>query len=336
MPLPFDPFSAHDDDDILRRGVQWRRDGHRVALATVLRTWGSSPRPEGAQMVVRDDGAFLGSVSGGCIEGAVIAAARDSLDDGRPRVLEFGIADSEAWAVGLACGGRVEVLAAPLPDDLETVLERRAARQPAALLIDPERGYRSADLGALVPVALVEAAAALVRRGRSGLVRLDGERRLLRVYGTRWRLMVVGAVHIAQALLPMARMAGLETVLIDPRGGFATAERFPGARLIPDWPEEALAELALDRTSAVITLAHDPKLDDPALIAALESPAFYVGALGSRRTHAQRVERLTRAGVSAARIGRIQAPIGLDIGAVSPGEIAVSILAQIIAQLHRD
>ena len=182
---------------------------------------------------------------------------------------------------------------------------------------------------------LAEALAAALRDDRCRLVETEDGPVFIEVFTPPLRLVVVGAVHITQALLPIARVCGYRTIVIDPRRAFATAERFPDTEIVTDWPDEALEALALDRRTAVVTLTHDPKLDDPALAVALRSPAFYVGALGSRRTHAKRIPRLREMGFSPQEIGRIHAPVGLDIGAVSPGEIAVSILAEITSVLRR-
>lgn len=187
-----------------------------------------------------------------------------------------------------------------------------------------------------VDEALREAARDAAERDASGVVEVGDGSVFLRVYAPPVRLLVVGAVHVAQALTAMARAGGLGVVVVDPRRAFATEERFPGTRLVHAWPDEALAELAPDRRSAVVTLTHDPKLDDPALLAALESPAFYVGALGSRRTHRRRLDRLREAGAPAEALDRIHGPVGLDLGARTPGEIAVSVLAEVVAELRRE
>lgn len=318
---------GHDDDAVLREAVAWGQGGRRVVLATVLSTWGSAPRAAGSHMAIRDDDVFVGSVSGGCIEGAVVHAARACLVSGQAQVLEFGIADETAWQAGLACGGTIRVLVAPLAPSLDGLVQKLAANQSACLLADLTQGYQP---GASVPPILAQAVEAVLAGGNGGMVEAEGL--AVRVYGPRWRLVVVGAVHIAQALIPMARMAGFEPILVDPRSGFAAAERFPGQDIRGDWPDEALAEILPDRCTALVALSHDPKLDDPALVAALNSPAFYVGALGSRRTHAKRCQRLAdEAGLSAQQLDRIHAPVGLPLGGRAPGEIAISILAQIIA-----
>jgi len=327
-------------DDILELAHDWLAAGRGVALATVVRTWGSSPRPAGSQMAVDAGGSFAGSVSGGCIEAAVIEEALASIGDGRARLLDFGVSDEAAWEVGLACGGRVQVLVERLKADalFDRLLTLRASRRPAALvsrLADGVQALVEADrvTGALALSAdeFAQARARLVS-GQSGVLE-DGQS-FVRVHAPAPRLLIVGAAHIAQFLAPMASMAGFAVTLIDPRRAFLQEARFPGIALSGEWPDEAMARLAPDAGSAVVTLTHDPKLDDPALAAALASPAFYIGALGSERTHAKRLARLAEQGL-AGETQRIHAPVGLKLGGRQPGEIAVAILAQIIAVRHR-
>ena len=327
-------------DEVFDRVRAWRQAGKGVALATVVRTWGSSPRPVGSHLAADDGGAFVGSVSGGCIEGAVIQEARAAIDDGRPRLMEFGVSDERAWEVGLACGGQVKVYVERIePGLFDRLVEVREAKRPAALVTRLSDGRQALVEGGVVSgeLALTEAqhdgTRARLAADRSGP--LDDDASLfVRVYAMAPRLLVVGAVHISQALAPMAAIAGFEVTVIDPRRTFASRERFPGVTLSGDWPDDALARLAPDAQTAVVTLTHDPKLDDPALLAALRSPAFYVGALGSSRTHAKRVARLTGLGVGPL-IGKIHSPVGLDLGGRSPAEIAVSVLAEIVRTRYK-
>ncbi len=273
----------------------------------------------------------MGSVSGGCVEGAVVEEALDALKDGKPRHLSFGVSDENAFAVGLACGGKISVLVEPvggaIPEAmLAELVAARAARRALAYVVRPDgTGRRLA--GAEEP-----AIAARMRADRSGMEE-DGT--FVAIHNPPLRMIVVGAVHIAQPLVTMARLCGYDPVLIDPRASFGAEHRFPGERIVEDWPDEAMAALAPDARTAVVTLTHDPKLDDPALRVALTSPAFYIGCLGSTRTHAKRLERLRAGGVAEEAIARIHAPVGLAIGAKSPGEIAVSILAQITQVLRQ-
>ncbi len=222
-------------------------------------------------------------------------------------------------------------------DLLAALNAERTARRAAILVTDTVSGeqrlVREAEAAA---DPLADTLLERLRQGRSGLVEADGRALFLTVQAPPVKVVVVGAVHISQALAPMARGLDLDVAIIDPRTAFATQERFPGVPVLAEWPDEALPRLGLDRYTALVALTHDPKIDDPALTAALRAECFYIGALGSRKTHARRVERLTQAGFGESEIGRIHAPIGLDIGAVSPAEIAVSILAEIVATLRED
>lgn len=311
------------------QALAWHQAGIGAALATVIETWGSAPRRAGAQLVVSGTGEMMGSVSGGCVEGAVVVEAMDALADGQPRLLEYGISDGDAFAVGLACGGTIRILVEPVGaampvEMLKALVSARAARQRMAYVVDLEDWTRRLDDSGF---------AARFANDRTG-VEPDGQT-FVTIHNPPLRLAIVGAVHIAQALVPMARVAGYDPVVIDPRGAFGSEARFPGERVINDWPDDALKEVGLDARTALVLLTHDPKLDDPALHIALKSEVFYIGALGSTRTHAKRVERLTEAGFSEADIARIKGPVGLDIGAASPAEIAVSILGQMVQTLRR-
>ena len=309
--------------------LDWYRAGKGAALATVVETWGSAPRPVGSQLVVSGDGEMEGSVSGGCVEGAVVIEAMEAVQTGEAKMLEFGVSDDEAFAVGLACGGRIRVLVEPvgasLPEPLlADLVAARAARQPVAYITDPDHG--KSRLAGPDESHLAER----FRKDHSGM---EGSE-FIAIHNPPLRMIVVGAVHIAQALLPMARMAGYDPILVDPRPAFGSEARFENQRIVEDWPDEALDAIGLDTRTAVVTLTHDPKLDDPAITRALGSDVFYLGCLGSKRTHAKRVARLQEAGFSDAQITKIHAPVGLDIGARGPGEIAISIMAQITQRLR--
>lgn len=321
-------------DDILDRIRAWRQSGKEVALATVVRTWGSSPRPVGSHLAADAAGAFVGSVSGGCIEGAVIQEAQAVMADGQPRLLEFGVSDERAWEVGLACGGRIQVYVERLPGVFDRVLAAAEARRPVALVTRLADGCHALVEGDALVGDLVltqesqDEIRTRLRTERSGPLDRD-EFLFARIYSAPERLIVVGAVHVSQVLAPMAALAGYAVTIVDPRRAFATPERFPGVELVVEWPDEAMARLAPDASTAIVTLTHDPKLDDPALQAALQSPAFYIGALGSRRTHDRRVERLAELGLGPL-VGRIHAPVGLDLGGRTPEELAVSVLAEVV------
>lgn len=319
-----------DRSDIPALALDWHRAGRGAVLATVVETWGSAPRPVGSQLVIDREAAMEGSVSGGCVEGAVITEALEAIEDGKPRLLDFGVSDDQAFAVGLACGGRIRVLVEPvggvLPEPLlADLVAARQARQPVAYVADLNGTDRRLDPRA--------AHAERFRTDRSG-VEEDGQT-FVAVHNPPLRMIVVGAVHIAQPLVQMARACGYDPLIVDPRPAFAAAARFPGETIVEDWPDEALAAHGLDARTCVVTLTHDPKLDDPAIRAAIRSEIFYLGCLGSTRTHAKRVARLEEAGFTPEEIGRIHAPVGLDIGARSPAEIAVSIMAEITEELRK-
>ena len=309
--------------------LDWHRAGKGAVLATVIETWGSAPRRIGSQLAISGEGQIEGSVSGGCVEGAVVVEAMDALEDGTLRELEFGVSDQDAFAVGLACGGTIRVLVEPvgavLPEAvLEDLVALRAKRVPVAYVADLDTGARSLTQ---------DGHDTAFRMDRSGFA--DDSRVFVGIHNPPLRLIVVGAVHIAQALVPMARVAGYDPMLIDPREAFGSDARFPGETILHDWPDEAVQKLGLDTRTALVLLTHDPKLDDPALEQALRAQCFYIGALGSTRTHAKRVERLTSSGFTEDEIARIHGPIGLDIGASGPAEIAVSILAEMTRVLRK-
>lgn len=321
-------------DQIPETALAWSREGRGAALATVVETWGSAPRQAGSQLVVSGAGEMMGSVSGGCVEGAVVLEAEAAIADGQSRLLTFGVSDENAFAVGLACGGTIRVLVEPVggaggiaQEMLSDLVAARAQRRACAYEVDLQSWQRHLIFSDQADEDLRDR----FRADRSGP---EGER-FIAIHNPGLRLIVVGAVHIAQALLPMARLAGYDPVLIDPREAFGSDLRFPGEEILHDWPDEAMAALKPDARTAVVTLTHDAKLDDPAIMAALGSACFYLGCLGSTRTHAKRLERLRAAGLSEAQLSRIHAPVGLNIGAKTPAEIAVSVLAQMTDVLRR-
>jgi xanthine dehydrogenase accessory factor len=336
--------------DVLDSLNTWTERDEEIAVATVINTWGSAPRPVGSKLITTRSGGIAGSVSAGCVEGAVIEAGKDVMSSGKPQLLHFGVADDTAWEVGLACGGEIEVFVEPfaaLEDVYEGVKRHLDAGDPMAVvsvldgppdarnhkLVVLEDGATEGtlDLGAQKD-EVVAAALRHLADEKGGLIKPEaGLTLFVEVYPPDPRLIIVGAVHIAEPLVTMANAAGYETILVDPRSAFATRERFPHVdSLIGEWPGSALAGMKLNHSAYVVVLTHDPKLDDPALIEALQSDARYVGALGSKRTNRLRIERLREAGLTEEQIGRLHAPVGLDIGGRTPPEIAVSILAEII------
>jgi xanthine dehydrogenase accessory factor len=284
-------------------------------------------------------------VSGGCVEVAVIDAATEVMQDGAPRLLEFGVSDEQAFSVGLACGGRIRVWVEALdqalrPGLLHALLDARQAARAVVLFTPLDGGpHRLLDASGLDLLALTEPE--LAAAGRSALasdrVQLasgGAHEVMITPHNPPLRLIVVGAVHISESLCTMARAAGYAVSLIDPRTAFLRPERFPGVTLIDEWPQSALARLRPDARTAVVLLTHDPKIDDPALLAVLPTPVFYIGALGSTRTHAKRLQRLAEVGVEQSGRARIRGPAGLAIGARTPAEIAISVLAEITQALR--
>lgn len=291
-------------DRILAAAHDWA--GAPMAIATVVETWKSAPCPTGTHMLVHADGRFVGSVSGGCVEADVLERAQMVLA-GAPAILRrYGVADDAAWDVGLPCGGDIQVLVQPVS----------AEGFPDSLFADIIRARGSgATLSVVTDLAT----------GRSRVMQGAQADGFINVYHPPRRLLIVGAVEIAAALSAIAVSQGIDVTLCDPRGRFLTADRFPGVRLDDRWPDDAVKAFAPDSRSAIVTLSHDPKIDDPALIAALASPAAYVAALGSSRSHQARLSRLSAAGVSAEQCARIEGPAGVAINAISAPEIALSI-----------
>ena len=269
-----------------------------------------------------------GSVSGGCVEGAVVLEALESLKDGKTRVLEYGVSDDDAFAVGLACGGKMRVLVEPVGKQMP----QKLLRELVDLKAKNESVIYEINLKTLQRRLVYNDYGERIRRDKSGFE--DDEMTFLNVYSPKLKIDIVGAVHIAQALVPIAKIAGFSPRIIDPRESFANRERFGSIEISNDLPDVALTQTRPNYRTAVILLTHDPKLDDPALHIALQSDAFYIGALGSKKTHQQRKNRLKQAGFTEKEIDRVHGPIGLDIGASSPEEIAISILSEVIATLR--
>ena len=315
-------------DNLLQLASQWHEKGIGAVIATVIETWGSAPRRVGSQLIVSGDGQMEGSVSGGCVEGAVVLEALESLKDGKTRVLEYGVSDDDAFAVGLACGGKMRVLVEPVGKQMP----QKLLRELVDVIAKNESVIYEINLKTLQRRLVYNDYGERIRRDKSGFE--DDEMTFLNVYSPKLKIDIVGAVHIAQALVPIAKIAGFSPRIIDPRESFANRERFGSIEISNDLPDVALTQTRPNYRTAVILLTHDPKLDDPALHIALQSDAFYIGALGSKKTHQQRKNRLKQAGFTEKEIDRVHGPIGLDIGASSPEEIAISILSEVIATLR--
>jgi xanthine dehydrogenase accessory factor len=334
--------------DILPDLDKWRPEGQSIALATVIQTWGSSPRRAGAKMALTPDGKITGSVSGGCVEGAVFEAGVEVLKSNCPQLLHFGVADETAWEVGLACGGSIDIFVKPLDTEFFDALRAVwVAEQPAVAIsvvrgpeelfgcemLVREDGNITGSLDANLDKQAVELAKGALARGESHRAMLNEDVEVfVEVVLPPPTLIAVGGVHITIALMALAKTLGYRTVVIDPRAAFGNEERFPNVdQLIQLWPDEAFQQIPITRSTAIAMLTHDPKLDDPALKIALPSPAFYVGALGSKTTQSKRRQRLLEEGLTEAQLDRLHGPIGLNIGAGTPEEIAMSIMAEIVA-----
>ena len=323
--------------DVLEAARSWLDKDGRVALATVVGTWGSAPVGVGGQMVVAKDGKFEGSVSGGCVEGEVIAEAEEIMAGGAPKTLEFGVADETAWQVGLPCGGQIKVFLERLEkgDGLPLVtraLDARVNRRGIVVRTRLKDGNHEVfgrdDKGA------DDGIRERFDSGESELIETPDGEVFVHALVPPARVLIIGATHIGQILAQLVKIAGYEVVVIDPRTAFAAEARFPDIRLDTEWPQDTLPKIGLDPYTAVVALAHVGHIDDEALKLAMRSDCFYIGALGSRRNHAKRTERLKAAGFSDEEIKRIHSPVGINIGAQSPQEIAISIMAQLVLALR--
>jgi xanthine dehydrogenase accessory factor len=329
--------------DVLTEILSWGKRGDQIALATVVGVKRSAPRAPGAKMAVNNRGEIAGGVSGGCVEGAVVELAEGVIAGRDPQLVHFGIADSEAWDVGLPCGGEIDVWiqlyeggrleeVARSGGRAAEVTLMQGARPGAKLVVEPD-GVHSGTLGSPeLDDEAVRLASELVWRDaseRSGPMFID-------VVAPPPRLILFGAVDIAGPLCTLARSAGWRPYVVDPRARFATPERFPDAvEVLAAWPEEAFGRLGgIDPATSIVVLTHDPKLDDAALTVALRSPAPFVGAMGSRRAQAARRERLLAAGLEEEELERLSAPVGLDLGAIGKEETALSILSEVVAARH--
>jgi xanthine dehydrogenase accessory factor len=347
--------------ELLETVREWQAEGAALGRAVVVRTFGSAPRPEGASLVTTADGRLAGSVSGGCVEGAAFEEIQAAMSAGVSRVIRYGISDEQAWDVGLACGGtidvlvepflRPEVLAAaggdggavvviPLPGDAPPAAfgphSPGAGEPPApALIVTSDGSLRGSSGEAEADEAIAAAARVLLGSGESATLTAAGRQFFLEAYPAAPRLVIIGAVQVAMPLARMARELGYATVVVDGRAAFATPERFPDVdRLVVGWPDEVADEIGLGPADAVAVLTHDVKFDEPAIIEGLRRGCRYVGAVGSRKTQADRRARLRTAGLTDAELARLRGPIGLDLGGRAPAETALAIMAEIVAERH--
>lgn len=325
---------------------RWLAAGKSFSAATVINTWGSAPRPVGTMMFIGPDMEMLGSVSGGCVEGAILQESKDTSAGGSARHLKFGVSDNDAWSVGLTCGGTIEIylekfFAAAEPalwQALHSCLAENRGCVLASNISAPHGGHilvrpEGESIGRAVDPEIEEHARRAYRERKSQLVEQAGQRWFLRVFPPKFQLFVIGAAHAAAELVHLAHYFDFETVVIDPRGAFAQNTHFatPPDRLLEEYPAEVMPEFPLDEYSFAVVMAHDPKIDDQALHLLLRSKAAYIGALSSKASNERRRERLLAAGFSETDIKRIYAPVGVPIKSKTAREIALSIMAQIIA-----
>jgi xanthine dehydrogenase accessory factor len=344
----------------------WGGEAADAGRAVVVRTFGSAPRPEGAVLLYADDGRIAGSVSGGCVEGAAAEQIEHARATGNALVIRYGISDEQAWDVGLACGGTIDVLiepvvptaavaaataslgaggrgaavVTPLPSDSPPAdagpHEPGEGAPPEPKLVVHDDGRLEGTLGdPALDAALVDGATAALKRGLSTTLEVGDRSLFVEVFPVRPRLVVVGAVEVARALVRLAKELGFETVVIDGRASFATPERFPDVdRLVVGWPDEVADDIGLGPNDAVAVLTHDVKFDEPAIVEALRRGCRYVGAVGSRKTQADRRQRLRDAGVGEAELAQLRGPVGLDLGGRQPAETALAILAEVVAERY--
>lgn len=307
------------DHDVLQTAYDWLQQGHEVILVTVLKTWGSSPRPPGSLMIMRRDGVLSGSVSGGCVEEDLLQRYRDQqLSDSYPTRVDYGVKRDDASRFGLPCGGRLELLIEQLIDNkqLQKLLEALQQQQLMARHVDLQTGKIT-----------LQAA-----RAEQDFVYTN--KYVRKIFGPQWNMLLIGAGHLSQVVAQMALMLGYRVIVCDPREEYAQSWQVEGTELTTLMPDDAVQYYVQQPRSIVLALTHDPKLDDMALLDALTSPAFYVGAIGSQRNCDSRRQRLKELGITASQLQRLHAPVGLSIGSHTPPEIAVSILAEITQQRH--
>jgi xanthine dehydrogenase accessory factor len=335
--------------DVIGEYQRWRTEGVGIGRAAVVRARGSTPRPEGGTLLVADDGRIAGSISGGCVESAAIEEVTAARRGGYRRVVHYGISDEQGWSVGLSCGGSIDVLVeSGVPPEVEAAASGPGGKAVAAWLpvddVAPNGGPMIVDAGgrssgSLGDPSVDDTVAGLAREmiaeGTSRTVELPAGAVFVEVFAAPLRLVIVGAGQVAVHLVALARELGYHTVVVDVRSAFATRDRFPAAdEIILGWPDEVADRAGIDEQAHVVIVSHDPKLDEPAIMTALLRGARFVGVIGSRRTQLERRARLRSAGLSTDQLGRLRGPIGLDLGGNTPPEIALAILAEIVASRH--
>jgi xanthine dehydrogenase accessory factor len=329
------------DEKILEEANSWIESGQSAVLATVIQTWGSSPRPVGSRMVVNQHGDFSGSVSGGCVESAVVRECIELLQNNNShKTLEFKVSNESAWEVGLACGGEIAIyLENKLMQKniLQEALRLKKEKKEFSIITNLENSknyiYQPETILPQEMNIFSNAISSAFQKRTNGI--LKDTKIFIENYHRPIQVIIVGAVHIAQYVCEFAKHLNFEIIIIDPRGYFASDKRFPNTQVINKWPNEAFEEIHLTKRSALIALTHDPKIDDPAIQQALKENCFYIGALGSSKTHQNRCERLESAGFSQKQIQSIFGPIGIRLGGRSASEIALSIVSQLVSEVYK-
>ncbi len=326
-----------NEKEIFLKAEEWLHKNLDIAIVSVVETWGSSPRPVGSSMIVNSNNEIVGSVSGGCIESFVFAKSLEVIKNSKFEILEFGVTNSKAWEVGLTCGGKIKVLVEKYSvSDLRIIKKINSVFKDQGKFIvstNLSTGERKFSDG---PTIFEKKMKAYINSDISSLTNINGVSWFNKVFTSQPVIIIIGAVHISEPLVELAKILNFKVYIIDPRNNFDKSKFKNKAILIDAWPDDGLKKLTIDSNTSIVTLTHDPKLDDPALLFSLKSKASYIGCLGSKKTHQARVERLMKKGFSKNDICKINGPIGIDINAKTPSEIACSIISQIIQRKNQD
>ena len=323
-----------NEKEIYTKILQWLNNKKEVAIANVIETWGSSPRPVGSIMAVNSDHEIIGSVSGGCVESFVFGKALEVIKNNKVKTLEFGVTNSKAWEVGLTCGGKIKVFLEKIShenlDFIKKINDTYTKNEFMVIATRLNDGKRD-----IIDITSENKLKINFNTIKSGIKIFEDQEWFLKVFQNSVKIIIIGAVHIAEPLISLANHLTYEAYLIDPRSTF-NEKKFNNIKIFKEWPDEALKKIIIDKNTAIVTLTHDPKLDDPALEYSIKTDAFYIGCLGSKKTHNSRMLRLKRKGFSDQQLKKLNGPVGISIGAKTPTEIAISIISQIILFKNAD
>ena len=321
-----------NEKEIYTKILQWLNNKKEAAIANVIETWGSSPRPVGSVMAINNDHDIIGSVSGGCVESFVFGKALEVIKNNNVETLEFGVSNSKAWEVGLTCGGKIKVFLEKIShkdiDFIKKVNEIYTENKTMVVATRLNDGQRDIFYNSDVKKSKLKSKINF-NTIKSGIKLLEEQEWFLKVFQNNAKIIIIGAVHIAEPLINFANHLNYEVFLIDPRSTF-NEKKFNNIKIFKEWPDEALKRITIDQNTAIVTLTHDPKLDDPALEYSLKTNAFYIGCLGSKKTHDSRILRLKKKGINEEQLNKLNGPVGLSIAAKTPSEIAISIISQVI------